>query len=188
MTGMYNVVEKLRSGEKLTDKERAIHEIAACGVLKDLHDELDRLVAEAYGWPWPMEREEVLERLVALHDERVEEEKRGIIRWLRPEYQVPRFGGGAPVAQAEPALELAEAPAAEPAPAEETRPWPAGAIEQIGAVKSCVTGAAATPAEVAAAFAGAPVALVTRHLDTLVMVGEVRKLADGRYEAITEPL
>jgi hypothetical protein len=36
-----------------------------------------RLVAEAYGWPWPMAREEILERLVALHDERVEEEQRG---------------------------------------------------------------------------------------------------------------
>ena len=51
MTGMYNVVERLRSGDPLTPKERTIHELAACGVLKDLHDELDRLVAEAYGWP-----------------------------------------------------------------------------------------------------------------------------------------
>jgi hypothetical protein len=41
---------------------------------------------------------------------------------------------------------------------------------------------------VAASFAGAPVALVMRHLDTLLMVGEVRKLPDGRYEAIAEPL
>ncbi|MBK8003721.1 MAG: hypothetical protein IPK12_07160 [Gemmatimonadetes bacterium] len=48
-------------------------------------------MAEAYGWPWPMEKEEILERLVRLHDERVEEEKRGLIRWLRPEYQIPRF-------------------------------------------------------------------------------------------------
>jgi len=188
MTGMYNVVEKLRSGEKLTEKERAIHEIAACGVLKDIHDELDQLVAQAYGWTWPMEREEVLERLVALHDERVEEEKRGIIRWLRPEYQVPRFGGAAAAAQAEPALELPPEQAAEPPVAEAPRPWPAGAIEQIGAAKAGVTGSPATPAEVAAAFAGAPVALVTRHLDTLVMVGEVRKLPDGRYEAVAEPL
>jgi len=187
MTGMYNVVEKLRSGEKLTDKERAVHEIAACGVLKDLHDTLDRLVAEAYGWPWPMEREEVLERLVALHDERVEEEKRGIVRWLRPEYQVPRFGGGAATAAPEPALDLPEAPA-EAAPAEEKRPWPAGAIEQIGAVKACVAAAPATPAEVAEAFAGAPVPLVARHLETLEMVGEVRKLPDGRYAAVAEPL
>lgn len=188
MTGMYNVVEKLRSGEKLTEKERAVHEIAACGVLKDLHDELDRLVAQAYGWPWPMEREEVLERLVALHDERVEEEKRGIIRWLRPEYQVPRFGGAAPAA-AEPALALPEEPAAASVVApQEARPWPAGAIEQIGAVKAHVAATPATPAEVAAAFAGASVLLTTRHLETLAMVGEVRQLTDGRYEAVTEPL
>ena len=93
-TGMYNVVEKLRSGEALTEKERRIHEVAACGVLRDLHDELDRLVADAYGWPWPMETEEILARLVALHDERAEEEKRGpapVVRWLRPDYQIPRF-------------------------------------------------------------------------------------------------
>jgi hypothetical protein len=45
-----------------------------------------------------MEREEILERLVALHDERVEEEKRGTVRWLRPEYQIPRFGRDLPEA------------------------------------------------------------------------------------------
>jgi hypothetical protein len=187
MTGMYNVVEKLRANEALTPKERAVHEIAACGVLRDLHDELDALVARAYGWPWPMEREEVLERLVALHDERVEEEKRGHVRWLRPEYQVPRFGGAAPAA-AEPALELPEDAPEAKAAADETRPWPAGAINQIGAAKARVSTAPATPEEVAAAFAGAPVPLVVRYLDTLMMVGEVRKLSDGRYEAVTEPL
>jgi len=186
MTGMYNVVEKLRSGEKLTEKERAIHEIAACGTLKDLHDTLDALVAEAYGWPWPMEREEILERLVALHDERVEEEKRGIVRWLRPEYQVPRFGGAVGTAE-EPSLDLPEPPPAEPAPTEK-QPWPAGAIEQIAAVKARVTGAALTAAEVAAAFDRAPGALVVRHLETLTMVGEVRKLDGERYETVTEPL
>jgi aspartate/glutamate racemase len=37
------------------------------------------------------EQEALLERQVALHDERVEEEKRGVIRWLRPECQIPRF-------------------------------------------------------------------------------------------------
>ncbi|HEY0020451.1 MAG TPA: DNA methyltransferase [Longimicrobium sp.] len=186
MTGMYNVVEKLRSGDKLTDKERAVHEIAACGVLRDLHDELDRLVARAYGWPWPMEREEVLEHLVALHDERVEEEKRGIIRWLRPEYQVPRFGGAAPAA--EPALDLPDAPVAEVAKVADRQPWPAGAIDQIGAAKAAVSTAPATPAEVAGTFAGAPVPLVARHLETLVMVGELRLVGEGRYAAVAEPL
>ncbi len=187
MTGMYNVVEKLRSGDKLTDKERAVHEIAACGVLRDLHDTLDGLVAQAYGWPWPMEREEVLERLVALHDERVDEEKRGIVRWLRPEYQVPRFGGGAAPA-AEPALDLPEAAAPEIVKAAERQPWPAGAVEQIGAAKASVSVAPATPAEVAAAFAGAPVPLVERYLEMLAMVGELRIIGDGRYAAVAEPL
>jgi hypothetical protein len=32
---------------------------------------------------------EILTRLVALNRERAEEEKRGLIRWLRPEYQAP---------------------------------------------------------------------------------------------------
>jgi hypothetical protein len=41
---------------------------------------------------------------------------------------------------------------------------------------------------VAASFTGAPVPLVTHYLGTLAMVGEVRRLADGRYEAVTEPL
>jgi hypothetical protein len=188
MTGMYNVVEKLRSGEPLTPKERTVHEIAACGVLRDMHDELDRLVAQANGWPWPMEREEVLERLVALHDERVEEEKRGIVRWLRPEYQVPRFGGGV-VEPDEPVLDLPGEPvAAEVVKVAEKQPWPAGAVDQLGAVKSRLAPGPAMPAEVAAAFTGAPAALVARHLETLAMVGEVRTLADGRYEAVTEPV
>ena len=95
MTGVYNVVAKLRSGEPLEEAEQAVHDLAACGVLRDLHDELDALVAAAYGWSWPEDSAVVLERLVALHDDRVEEERRGIVRWLRPDYQQPLFGAGA---------------------------------------------------------------------------------------------
>ena len=184
MTGMYNVVEKLRSGEVLTAKEREVHEIAACGVLKDLHDELDRLVAEAYGWPWPMEREEILERLVALHDERVEEEKRGVVRWLRPEYQVPRFGR----AGEEAAPELALPDAEKPESAEGVRPWPDSAVEQMVALKALVTATPATPEEASAAFRGARADLVQRHLETLALVGEVRRDESGRYHPVAEPL
>jgi restriction-modification enzyme MmeI-like protein len=131
VTGMYNIVEKLRSGESLTSEERQIHVQAACGVLRDLHDELDALVAQAYGWSWPMEKELVLERLVALHDERVTEEKTGNIRWLRREYQIPRFGKTIPKGK-ELLLEVAGSNEA----ALVDVPWPRTAIEQLTSVKA----------------------------------------------------
>ena len=178
MTGMYNVVEKLRSGEALTPKERAIHEIAACGVLRDMHDELDALVAESYGWPWPMEKEEILERLVALHDERVEEESRGVIRWLRPEYQIPRF---APAATA---LTLAIPDAAAAPVAKAALPaWPSTAVEQLSAIGALVAQRPLGADEIAASFTGAQRALVARHLETLALMGEVTQDQDGRYGA-----
>ncbi len=179
MTGMYNVVEKLRSGEPLTKKEREIHELAACGVLRDLHDELDRLVAEAYGWPWPMEKEEILERLVALHDERVAEEKTGRVRWLRPEYQIPRFGQHLPTPGVELGLTTREAvPKDGPKAA-----WPASAAEQILAVKGALAPAPRSVDQVTGWFASARPELVARHLDTLALLGEARVLEDGRYAA-----
>jgi hypothetical protein len=171
MTKMYNVVEKLRSGEALTTKERAMHEVAACGILKDMHDELDALVAEAYGWPWPMEREEILERLVVLHGERVAEEARGQIRWLRPEYQIPRFAPDHVPAR----LDLPEAVAG-PAPIA----WPATAVDQLGALKALVERGSVSVAEAVAGFVGADPRLVERHLETLAMLGEVRE-DGGRF-------
>ncbi|MBS0437825.1 MAG: class I SAM-dependent DNA methyltransferase, partial [Proteobacteria bacterium] len=50
LTGMYNVLEKLRSGEALTPKERTIHEHGLVSVLRQLHDDLDAAVLDAYGW------------------------------------------------------------------------------------------------------------------------------------------
>ena len=178
MTGMYNVVEKLRSGAALTPKERAIHEIAACGVLRDLHDELDNLVAEAYGWPWPMEKEEILERLVALHDERVEEEKRGLIRWLRPDYQIPRFApkqqpAALGLPEAEKKLEVV-------APAEKL-PWPATAVEQLAALGGLIARGPVSAEAATALFDGANRKLVERHLETLALIGEASVDGVGRY-------
>ncbi|MGI8508389.1 MAG: type IIL restriction-modification enzyme MmeI [Gemmatimonadaceae bacterium] len=179
MTGMYNVVEKLRSSEPLTSKERAIHEIAACGVLRDMHDDLDQLVAEAYGWPWPMEKDEILERLVALHDERVEEEKRGLIRWLRPDYQIPRFAKAAPVLT----LEITDAVPLPLETAIELRAWPMTAVEQLSALGALVAQRPLTPDEIAANFSGARRDLIARHLETLALMGEVVLDRDGRYGA-----
>jgi hypothetical protein len=176
MTGIYNVIEKLHSGEALEPKERPIYEFAACGVLKDLHDELDRLVAEAYGWPWPMDKEEILERLVMLHDERVEEEKRGVIRWLRPDYQIPRFAPD----QAPAMLDLPEGEK-RPAARAEKLAWPATAVEQLAALGALIGRGPITAPDAAAAFKGANQKLVERHLETLALIGEASVDQAGRY-------
>jgi hypothetical protein len=90
MTKLYNAREKLRSGSPLDDSEKAIHDAGCVGVIHELHTKIDVAVAEAYGWPVDMPDEEIVSRLVALNKERAEQEKRGLIRWLRPDYQAGR--------------------------------------------------------------------------------------------------
>ena len=98
LTGLYNVLEKLRAGATLNAKEKTLHDQGLVTLLRQIHDELDAAVLEAYGWadlhPLTPEREpELLTRLVALNHERAAEEQRGHIRWLRPDYQAPCSGG-----------------------------------------------------------------------------------------------
>lgn len=95
LTGLYNVLERLRAGTRPADlnpKERRIFDDGLVLILKELHDRLDVAVATAYGWAEDLAGEEVLARLVALNRERAQEEARGLVRWLRPDYQIPRFG------------------------------------------------------------------------------------------------
>lgn len=75
----------------LTEAERDIYDAGLVGTLKSIHDDIDAAVFEAYGWPADLDDEAILERLVALNLERHEEERRGQIRWLRPDFQIPRF-------------------------------------------------------------------------------------------------
>lgn len=89
LTGMYNLLEKMRKGETFTDSDREYNDRALVSILKQIHDELDIAVFDAYGWPHNLTDGEILEKLVALNAERAEEEKNGIIRWLRPDYQAP---------------------------------------------------------------------------------------------------
>ena len=104
LTGTYNVLEKLKQGEALNAKEKALHEQGLVSVLATLHHELDTAVLEAYGWPdlipglaaapaspeQECARETLLERLVALNTQRQREEAGGHIRWLRPDFQNPQ--------------------------------------------------------------------------------------------------
>lgn len=95
LTQMYNVLEKLRAGAPLDEAEELIKEQGLVFILKELHERLDALVLDAYGWLDHPSDEQILARLVALNRERAAEEKAGKVRWLRPDYQIPRFGSDA---------------------------------------------------------------------------------------------
>lgn len=96
MTEIYNLRDLKRGGAALdfVTEERATR--ARAGTVAKLHDELDAAVAAAYGWPADLAPSEIITRLVALNHERAAEEAAGTIRWLRPDYQIPRFGSAKP--------------------------------------------------------------------------------------------
>ena len=100
MTKLYNVRERLKGlergeGKPLDESEKAILDAGCVSTIHDLHERIDDAVAEAYGWPRDLADADVLARLVALNRERAEEERKGLVRWLRPEYQAAR-GKAAP--------------------------------------------------------------------------------------------
>lgn len=176
LTGLYNVLEKLRANEPLTPKEKLIHDAGLVSVLKQLHDDLDRAVADAYGWPWPLSDEEILTRLVALNAERAAEEARGLIRWLRPDYQLRAVGGGK---EASPALALTAGtakPGKQPKAKPAKLPWPKTLAERALAVETALRTLAqpATPETLAQHFLRAKPADVQEILETLTALGKAR--------------
>ena len=98
LTSLYNVLERLRAGTSPADlipAERRTFDDGLVLILRELHDRLDTAVAAAYGWPADLPDTEILARLVALNKERAKEEATGLVRWLRPDYQIPRSGTAA---------------------------------------------------------------------------------------------
>ena len=142
LTGLYNVLEKLRAGappEALDAADRRTFDDGLVLILKEYHDRLDALVADAYGWTADLPDEEVLARLVALNRERAQEEARGQVRWLRPEYQIPRFGSAKEKAE----LDLVGgAMSGEGAGPVGPKPmFPSGEVEQTAAVMAALASA-----------------------------------------------
>jgi SAM-dependent methyltransferase len=94
MTGLYNVLERLKAGirpDNLTSAERIIFDDGLVLILKEYHDHLDAAVIAAYGWPADISDNNILANLVALNNQRAQEEAQGQVKWLRPDYQIPRF-------------------------------------------------------------------------------------------------
>ena len=162
ITAMYNVLEKLRNGEPLTEIDRTTHDKALVSVLRQLHDEIDAVVLESYGWSdlLPVLRiahgnastpqgktqaqatqqfdGEVLQRLVALNTERAAEEALGRVRWLRPALQNPAAGAPVQVEMESDARTLAPAPTV-PALAGKPAPWPKETVDQVRALSELLS-------------------------------------------------
>ncbi|XWN29992.1 MAG: hypothetical protein ROR55_21220 [Devosia sp.] len=181
MTGLYNRLERRREavigGDPLTEAEREDHARAQTALLAELHDDIDRATLAAYGWddlgdaligkpggttPSTHKNEaqeaaekEMLSRFVALNAERAREEARGHVRWLRPDYQIPKLGHKVKTPegeQVEAEIALATATSALNA----ARPWPDDARGQFAAVRTLLDTAPEPmpPEAVARAFKG----------------------------------
>lgn len=187
ITGMYNVLEKLRSGVALTAAERTLNDNGLVGVLKSLHDELDAAVLEAYGWSdlrLPEDTDALLIRLVELNTRRAKEEAAGLMRWLRPDFQIGT-GQGEQRSLVEDANTVSdsESPPVGVPSTIVPKAWPVGLAEQIKAVADALSdaGAGLTLGTLAMRFSGRGRwrERLPTILDTLVALGRARLNADG---------
>lgn len=199
LTGMYNVMEKLRSRDTLSAKEKTINEQGLVSILRELHDQLDRAVFEAYGWgdladklvglpgattPLPDKpeaqaeaEEELLLRLVALNAQRAAEEARGLVRWLRPAYQKPTETAQSHQTEIEVAGEEADA-ATTTASAKQT--WPKNMREQVAAVRTALQAQPMSVEAIAGRFKRSPKVAVQAVLGALEELGMVQQ-DDGKF-------
>jgi hypothetical protein len=204
LTGLYNVLAKLRTEDPLTAKEKTLHEHGLVAVLRSLHDELDAVVLRAYGWtdlqPALADHragaaearaatvETLLERLVALNAKRAIEEAAGNVRWLRPGFQTRTRQGEQTILTVESEPEQAGTKTTEtaaplvPVQPAAKRPWPAGLADQIKAVAEVMAGAGQplAMADLEARFSGRG-----RWRDRLPMIVETL-VALGRMRAVNE--
>ncbi len=178
LTTLYNLRDKLLKKEPFTAKEEDQRMRGRVDIIAELHDRLDAAVAEAYGWPADLSDEEIVARLVALNAERAAEEKRGIVRWLRPEYQQKK--AGVAVLQTKPEAEQIEAllPVAKAA-----KPlFPRDAIGQTAAVLADLrSGGVLSAEEIAARYKqGRKVAgRIEATLQALARLGHVAPEPEG---------
>ena len=177
LTAMYNVLEKLRAGQRIEGKDKEIYDQGLIGILRDLHDQIDTAVAQAYGWPATLTDDEILHHLVDLNRERAAEEARGQIRWLRPEYQNPA-GHAAVVKGVQSTMDIG------PTVTTAKAPWPKTLPEQIAAVRATLSDlGTATPEQVARTFQRGRAGSVQPLLESLAALGQARIIEGGRFAA-----
>ena len=175
LTAMYNVLEKLRAGQRIEGRDREIYDQGLIGILRDLHDQIDTAVAQAYGWPATLSDDDILHRLVDLNRERAAEEARGHIRWLRPDYQNPA-GHAAQAKGIQTAMDIG------PTVTTAKTPWPKTLPEQIAAVRATLSDlGTATPEQLARTFQRGRAGSVQPLLESLAALGQARIIEGGRF-------
>ncbi|QQZ28072.1 class I SAM-dependent DNA methyltransferase [Thiothrix subterranea] len=199
LTNMYNVLEKLRSGEALNTKDKEIHAQALTSILQELHDNLDRAVFAAYGWddlaaelvgkpgattPLPdkpeaqaQAEETLLSRLVDLNTQRAAEEAKGTIRWLRPDFQAPDKQASTPLSQQED-LALADDDTRSLSVVEGNTPaakrdWPKSLAEQIPIIREQLLLAPRSVKALAALFKRSKIQDIENVLGGMMALGAV---------------
>jgi hypothetical protein len=205
---MYNVLEQLRSEEALAPRDRTINEQGLVSVLRQIHDDLDAAVLEAYGWSDLLPilhvahgndapaagqtredagrafEEAILERLVALNAERVSAETHGLVRWLGPEFQNPQAQAAPEQARLDTDVSAETSGAESPAPVAKPRPWPKDTVEQVHAVADLIASSPASLSldEIGRRFTarGSWKRRLPALLDMLVALGRAHQ-RDGRY-------
>ena len=205
LTGLYNVLEKLKSGAALSAKEKDIHQRCLVAVMQSLHAELDAAVLAAYGWndliAQPADDAAILDRLVALNLERTAEEAAGTLRWLRPEFQNPAarptqtliegLGSDSPrsgLASSPPSTGRGSGGRSTISPqgsGERPQQWPSTLPDQVASIAR-VLAETQTPLsldQIATRFAGKGKwkSRLADILATLATLGRARVLEDGRW-------
>lgn len=190
ITGMYNVLEKLRNCDALTASERTLNDNGLVSVLQSLHDELDAAVLAAYGWAdlsLPADTDALLLRLVELNAKRANEEAAGLIRWLRPDFQRGAGQGEQTAIEGDAEVDGGgedSAPTAAKAIIA-PKPWPSGLADQIKAVADVLAdaGTSLDLDALAARFSGRGRWLerLPTILDALVALGRAHTQDDGRW-------
>ncbi|MDN7133035.1 hypothetical protein JNO04_11855 [Halomonas sp. MC140] len=192
LTGMYNVMEKLRAGSTLSDNEKIINQQGLVSTLLADHDALDRAVFNAYGWddlakelvglpgattPLPDKpavqseaEEELLMRLVTLNKQRAAEEAQGKVRWLRPDYQAPQE-------TAPTQTEIASAATADATPvAEKTKAtWPKDLASQVTQLRDMLAASPHSAESLATQFKRKPLKGITEVLSALAALGQAQQ-------------
>jgi len=147
-------------------------------------------VFEAFGWPVTLNDEEILERLVALNAERAAEEQRGLVRWLRPDFQNPAADGKTQkqlaIPEDEDETDEEEARPQKAAKGKEKAkklPLPEKLPEQVLAIRQQLAAASrpVTAADLAARFSRAKADRIEDLLQSLVILGNAREVEPGRY-------